>query len=201
MSKYEKRDSPPVSAQDFPNKIKVGNDGKDYISRPDKNKVYHWFKLKNMEECNNPEKYYMQFPENYLQKKFYKYEIKSFEKTMKPLQIELKKKDIYLLKIGWEGVWNFMDNAWYDARVIIKQKYFKNDKKISDFDVLRLANFIFYTEKGLFWAQNEGNIYMQWNLNKEGKKEAFEIFKKYFKNKFIEPKSSSKTIIIKLPKL
>ncbi len=39
MSKYEKRPSPPVSAQDFPNNIKIGNDGNEYVSKPDK-KIY-----------------------------------------------------------------------------------------------------------------------------------------------------------------
>lgn len=63
-----------------------------------------------------------------------------------------------------------------------------------------LANFIFYTDYRMFWAKNDGNLYIQWNLNKEGKREAFDIFKKYFKNKFIQPKNSNQPIIIKLPK-
>ena len=62
MSKYEKRESPPVSAQDFPNKIRKGNDGEEYVSRADKNKVYRWYKIKSMDKCSTPKKYYMQFP-------------------------------------------------------------------------------------------------------------------------------------------
>jgi len=39
---------------------------------------------------------------------------------------------------------------------------------------------------------------MQWNLNNSAKKEVFEILKKQFKKSFIEPKSLSKAIMIKL---
>jgi len=41
-SKYENRKSPPVSAQDYPDKIKKGNDGKEYRSEKDKNGIYRW---------------------------------------------------------------------------------------------------------------------------------------------------------------
>ncbi len=178
MSKYEKRDSPPLSAQDFHNKIKLGNDGQEYISRADKNKVYRWYKIKSMDKCISPEKYYMQFPENYLQKKFYKYDLKRLDKNIKLVKKELEKKNIYLFKIGWKNVYNYVDYAWDEA-----QKHNKD-------------NFIFYTEKSLFWTQNSGELTMQWSLGRSVKKDAFDIFEKIFNNKFIRPKTSGNTIII-----
>ena len=201
MSKYEKRPSPPFSAQDFPNQIKIGNDGLEYVSKADKNKVFRWYKIKYMEECKTAEDFFMQYPEYYLNKKFYKFDSKEFEKKIKIVTKELEKKKIYLIKIGWEGVFDFIDYAWMDAREIIQKKYFKDIKIKTGYEIMHYANFIFYTDYRLFWAKHDGDLYMQWNLDKNGKKEAFEIFKKYFKNKFIEPKNSSKAIIIKLPKL
>ena len=180
MSKYGKRESPPVSAQDFPNKIRKGNDGEEYVSRADKNKVYRWYKIKSMYNCSTPEKYYMQFPENYLQKKFYKYDLKKLEMKINRVKKELKQKNIYLFKIGWKNVYNFIDYAWEDAREHNKE------------------NFIFYTEKALFWAQNSGKLTLQCSLQKGVKEEAFEIFHKIFKNKFIKPKRVENAIILLL---
>jgi hypothetical protein len=202
MSKYEKRDSPSYSAQDYPNKIKIGNNGLKYVSKSDKNKVFRWYKIKDMNECNNPDKYYMQFPENYLQKKFYKYNTIKVEEVLNKVKEELILKNIYLIKIGWKNNYNLIDNAFDEATEFIIKKYFK-DKKLSKYEILdsHLANFIFYTENRLFWSKNSGELSLQWVLYKNSKKEAFDILRKYFKNKFIEPKSSSKTITIKLNKL
>ena len=83
MSKYIKRNSPPLSAQDYPNKIKNGNDGLEYISKSDKNKIFRWYKINSMDKSISAKKYYMQFPKNYLQKKFNKYNSKIIEKKNK----------------------------------------------------------------------------------------------------------------------
>ena len=53
----------------------------------------------------------------------------------------------------------------------------------------------------LFWARNKGELYMQWNLDKDGEKRAFEIFKKIFKSKFIKPRNINTSLLIKLPRL
>ena len=64
------RPSPTVSAQDNPNKIMTGNDGYDYVSRADKNKVFKWHKIV---EKKTAKEHYMQFPKYYLNKNFYKF--------------------------------------------------------------------------------------------------------------------------------
>lgn len=43
--KYSKRPSPPFPANDFCGKKKKGNDGKMYISKPNKNGVCRWVKV------------------------------------------------------------------------------------------------------------------------------------------------------------
>ena len=112
----------------------------------------------------------------------------------------MEKENIYLIKIGWKKVYNFIDYAWEDAEIYIKNKYFKENKKINRYDILDKANFIFYTESTEFWSQNDGMFKIQWSFNKNGKKSAFEILRKIFKNKFLEPKNRGKAIIIKLNK-
>lgn len=202
MFKYDKRSSPSVSAQDFPNQIKIGNDKEEYVSKSDKNKVFRWYKIKDGSKCKSAQEYYMQLPKYYLDKKFIKYDIKPFEIIMKLIKKELEKKNIFFIKIGWKNVYDFIDNAWEDALYYIKNKLYKDDKKIKTiYEIIDLANFIFYTDNIEFWAKHNGNLPIQWNLDKNAKKETFEIFKKYFKRKFIQPKSIKKTILIKLPKL
>jgi hypothetical protein len=128
----------------------------------------------------------MQFPENYNQKKFFKYDIKKFENSIKSIKKELTKKNIYFIKLGWNKIWNINQFAWSSATNYIKNKYYKDDKKIDYYYLVENANFIFYTENNTFWTQHDGLLYMQYNLNNSAKKEAFEIFKKNLKKSFIE---------------
>lgn len=197
MSKYKNRPSPSISAHDYKNEIKKGNDNNVYISKPDKHNIYKWIKLRETDECKTAEQYYMQFPTYYQKKDFYKYDIIKFEKDIKNVGIELEKYNIHLLKIGWDGIGDFVDNAWAEAKDYIKQKYYKNDKEMTYF---KITNFIFYTENQLFLSNNRGNIPLQWSLERTYKKTAFEILRKYFKKDFKEPKDISKTIEIKLKK-
>jgi hypothetical protein len=197
MSKSIKIDGKITYAKDFPNKIKNFDDGFEYVSKLDKNKVFKWYKIKSILYCNSPEKYYMQFPENYLQKKFNKYNNKSIEKKLNTIKKILKKKNIYLLKMKWAGNYNYIDNAWFNAEKIIMKKI-KNNNIVSRTNILKKSNFIFYTENSFFWSQNTGKLTIQWNLHKDSKKIVFDLLKKKFNKKFIMPKSISKAIIIKL---
>ena len=181
MSKSIKIDGKILLAIKFPNKMKIGKDGYEYVSKLNKNKVFRWYKLKNMNECSSPEKYYMQVPQNYLQKKFIKYNNKSIEKKLNTIKKILKKENIYLLKIKWKNNYKYSDIAWYNAE----------EKSKSN-------NFIFYTEHSFFWSQHTGKLNFQWNLDRKSKKIVFNLLKKNFNRKFIMPKSLSKAIIIKL---
>ena len=200
MFKYKKQKFPLLLAQDYPNKIKLGNDGLEYISKPNKNNIFKWIKIKNMEDCKSASVYYMQFPENYLQKNFYKYKLNFIDNNLKIIKKELEKEHIYLFKIGWKKSYNYLDFAWEYARTYIFKKYIKKtDIKIdTSYNIMDYANFIFYTEKNEFFFQNDGELSIQWNLDKKSKIYAFQIFKKYFKTKFIEPKNSTNAIIIKI---
>jgi hypothetical protein len=219
MTKYNERPSPPFSASEHKNEVKIGNDGNNYVSRANKNNIFRWYII---EECNTAEKYYMQFPKYYLDKKFIKFNLKETETKLKKIKNILKKNNIYLFKIGWKNIGSFIDYAWMDAREIIiekygKQKYFKDivekirkdnsiDKKKTDYDILRknfynIFNLIFYTDNRSFFSLNNGDLELQWNLDKNSKDIVTDILRKEFKKKYIIPKSINKSIIIKLNKL
>ena len=161
MSKFIKIDEKIIYAKDFPNKIKDCDDTWSYVSKLDKNKVSKWYRIKIILDCGSPKKYYMQFPENYLQKKFIKYNNKSIEKKLNTIKKILKKENIYLLKIKWKNNYNYSDIAWYNAE----------EKSKSN-------NFIFYTEHSFFWSQNTGKLNFQWNLDRKSKKIVFDLLKK-----------------------
>ena len=52
--------SPTDHAKDFPNKIKMGNDMNNYISKKNKKGIYKWVKIVTKK---SPEEYYQQFPD------------------------------------------------------------------------------------------------------------------------------------------
>jgi len=186
------RPSPTESAQDYPNKIKEGNDGNEYVSRPDKNGIFKWHKIKEANKCKNAYEYFIQFPDYYLTKKLIKYDVSPLEKKLMSIKTELSKHDIHLLKIGWKGIGYFIDNAWLAAETALAKKY----KLKNPYDVLDKTNFIFYTDKGLFNASLDGHLNLQWNLNKKSLDIVSDILQKEFKKKYIRPKSKNKTIII-----
>lgn len=205
MSKYEKRLSPSFSAQDYKNEIKIGNDGNEYVSRPDKNNIFRWYIIKN---GKNAYDYYMQFPHYYLNKKFIKYDLKETETKLKFVENDLKKYNIYLFKIGWKNIYNFIDFAWDDARKMIIKKYSKEkyvEEKIKGKYVLNtyfydIFNIIFYTDNSAFFSLNSGKLNFQWNLDKNSKNIVNQTFTKYFKKNYIHPKNIQKSIIVKLRK-
>lgn len=46
VKKYRERPSPPFPANDFCGKRKKGNDGTFYVSKPNKNGVCRWIKIR-----------------------------------------------------------------------------------------------------------------------------------------------------------
>lgn len=174
-----KRPSPSDSAQKNPDKIMIGNDDYEYVSRQDKNGIYKWHKIVWK---NTAEEHYMQFPENYLNKKFYKYKTTNLLKKFEKIKNELKKYNILFFEIKWKNVYNFIDYAWEEADKIAKDN----------------SPFIFYTNHSLFWSKKTGEINIKWDLPKKKFEIVNKLFKNVFRNKYIEPKNKNKAIIIKL---
>lgn len=80
----KERPSPSEHAKDFPNKVKEGNDGNEYLSRKDKNGVYKWVKISVKK---SPEEYYEQFSKNEKQL----FDTKIFTKNVAALKKAFKK--------------------------------------------------------------------------------------------------------------
>ena len=55
--KYKTRDSPPYSAMDCKDAKLIGNDGKQYISKADKNGIYKWVKIAGKSKSKSESKF------------------------------------------------------------------------------------------------------------------------------------------------
>lgn len=119
------------------------------------------------------------------------YDYDDFIKKWKLAKKKLKQEHVYLVDIGWYEVWNFIDYAWADVK-----KYIENKYKIDDY---LKSNFIFNTENRIESSLRfDGKLYLQYNLDDEGKKHVKKIFEEIFGDSFIFPKSDNFTIEIKL---
>jgi hypothetical protein len=191
--KYKTRPSPPYHADNCRDKIMKGNNGKQFISRPDKNGSYKWYPISH---GKTPEDYYSQFPDN----KEKKYQF--LKKTFNAIAKELEEKNILLFHVGWNKIYELVDNAWIDAEKLTeKSKIVKEIRKTGDKnDVHKLVSFLFYTEHRRYWSEITGELYLQNNILKKDVKDVKEIFTKYFGNNFVWNGSNKKTILIKLQK-
>lgn len=194
------RPSPSMHASEWKNKIKDGNDGRQYVSLPDKNGVYKWKKIKNGEEAKTPEEYYSQFPEN--KKYIVKYDTYDVLSKLKLISDELTKHHIYIFPVGWKKVWWFIDFAWDDATNILKKKsYVYNKLTNKDTLFIDVVSYIFFTENRLYWSSIKGILNLQHQIRKEDKKIIIDTFKKYFGKRFSWSGSDPKTLNIKLLKI
>ena len=191
--KYEKRPSPPYHANDCKNVILKGNDNLDYVSVPDKDGRHFWKKIK---EGKTAEEYYFQF-------KHYdkRYDVDEILKKLNNIKKELWKHKIYFIFIGWENVWDFIDNAWDDAIEIVAKKM-GNSREVDTLKVMDNASLIFYTEHRVFAATYDtGEITLQHNILDKDVNIVYDIFKKEFGNRFKWNKKNDMTLNIKLQKI
>ena len=87
-----------------------GNDGNEYISKPDKNLIYKWKKIKQIDKTKTPYEYYSQFSEPKI-----KFDTEKFITKWTLATTELSKQNIILLEIGWKKIGIFIDFAWETA--------------------------------------------------------------------------------------
>ena len=187
------RPSPSVSAQDYHDQIKKGNDDNMYVSSADKNNIYKWKKLVIKK---NPYDHYMQYPEIYLNKHFFKYKVNSYVKKLDNIAKKLNKENIYFIFVGWNNVFDWIDNAWDEAKEIIYKKS-KKRKDINTNDIFK-NNFLFCTANNIFLAQNTGELAIQWNLSKSALNIVNNIMKNVFGRDYTPPKTIKKTLNLKI---
>lgn len=180
------RPSPTVSAQSYPNKIRKGNDGKEYISRADKNGVYHWKVLKGMGDTKNPEEYYLQFPDYKPQK----YNADEAIIGLRNIAPKLKKLGIYVINVGWDTVWDFSDYHFARIEEILhSRKLDTNTPTVS------------YSSHRKYWASRNGEFYLKHNLVGLKRQDIINIFTEEFGKRFEWDGKNEHSILIKLKKL
>jgi hypothetical protein len=192
LKKYTTRNSPPLPANNHKWAIEEGNDGEQYVSRPDKNNIFRWKKINQ-----NPKKaydYYKQIlPAKELKKKF---NDTKYLTKMKAVAKELKKHKIFVYHLEWGTIQNFIDHAWDDVMEFIA----KATRTNSNIEIMDNYSFVFSTESQLFSATTgNGTLYLQHNILAKDRKLIDQVFKKHFA-KVKVPVSKTKAMEIKLDK-
>lgn len=181
------------NAQEYQYKIIEGNNGKQFISRPDKNGIFRWVRFS---QGNTPEEYFLQFPN--VGYKQYLFPTILLDK----LKRELLEKNILFFKIGWKNVWNYTDYAWEDAIARTeKSPVVKKLRIINKHDsVMKLISFVFYTDNRRYFSEINGTLDLQHNILKKDTKTIKEVFAEYFGKRFVWNGTKNKTISLKLQK-
>jgi len=184
------RPSPPYHANDCKDVKMVGTDGNEYISKKDKNGVYHW---KIVKDGKTAREYYSQF-KTYTDK----YDPKPVILKLKIVANELKKSNVFLVpEIRWDSVGIMIDDAWDDA-----QEYVSKKTGVRSLDVMDQYSFMLYTNHRMFFATVlNGDLTIQHNILDKDLDLVYNTFKKHFGTSFKWNKRDSKTMMIKLPKI
>jgi hypothetical protein len=172
-------------------KIVIGDDNRKYISKPDKNNVYHWIKIKLPSECNTADEYFSQSV------RFPKYDIDDLLKKLKLVKKELLKSQIYLIHVGWKNVYESFD----DASVEAVEKFLKKIELLNPDANNIEASLIFYTDYLLFSSPRAGKMPIVTAVLEKHKKIVNDVFQKYFGKSYKEKKNKKKMAFIKLNKL
>lgn len=184
------RPSPSGHAKDHKWKILRGNDDNEYVSRPDKNGVYHWKKINP-----SPMKaldFYKQIlkPE----KLKVKYSAAAFLKKARAAARDLKRRKIYFYHLPWGSIGNFIDNAWDDACYMVARIHGQDE-----YEVMENFSILFFTDFRVFWAERaNGVVNVQHNILKKDREFIERTFRKHFGLRAKFPKSNAKTIDISI---
>jgi hypothetical protein len=176
--KYSIRPSPPYHANDFPNKIKIGNDKNEYISKKDKNGIYKWVKIGLKKSA---EEYYKQFPD-------YKksiYDSSFFTKKNKDLTKSLKKIGVSFYFVKWNKCSPYGSSTDYECWSENRNKSFPifYDSWSENNDPS--GNYIVYFESRFYWdtRHKDGIMHMDHFIHKKLWNQTNEILQEYFPNR------------------
>lgn len=207
--------SPEALPENYKFKVVKGTDNKLYLSKPNKDKIFKWYKLKDLSETSSPIQYYKQFPEfnKGINKILYNPEL--ILKKLNKISKMLLEFDIYLFNVGWKYVWNFDDYATLEAKDYIINKYqsknyvddrlilihpepIKNKERFLYSNYCKIFNFMYYSEYLVYKSTINGELKIRWVLDKKSRKIVSELFQKEFGNNFFKPANPKTPIIIKL---
>jgi hypothetical protein len=191
--KYKTRPTPPYDANECQYKVVKGNNGTDFISRPDENKSFKWYQIKY---GKTPEDFFSQFPNDSVKQYAFP------KKILDEISEELKQTNILFYHIGWNKVWNMIDNAWDDAELLTENSAIVKDiRKIDKISFTTdIVSFIFYTEHMRYLSEIEGQLKLQHNILQKDRQNVIKIFTKHFGKNFVWNKKNNKVFVIKLHK-
>ena len=197
----KKTNLPPFNANQCKNNSNTGNDGKEYLSVPDANGNYKWKRIKSMEDAKSAFEYYGQYPNIKPN-----YNVIPTVKKLEKVKKELAENNIFLLEIGWEKVWDYVDYAWDDAMEFLdNNESIKKLKKKSKsrnigsyYYLLDTVSFILYSNYTLFWSSIDGKLPFQFNILERDKDAVIKIFKKYFPKEFSWSGNKKDAIMIRI---
>lgn len=190
------RKSPSEHAGEYKNKIKVGNDGLQYISYPDTNGIYKW---KLITEKKTPEEYMEQF--KYMEGKKH---IKKYAFPRQKLNVltnNLKKIGVFLVHVGWVNVGNFSDFAFDDAYDEISKSKIGIEMKKNNIDIMNAISIIYYSEHSRYWSEIQGKLYLHFVIQRKDKQNIIDAFKNVFGRKFAWDGNKNHAMAITLDKL
>ena len=184
------------------NKWKVQEaSGWKWISKPDKNGVFHWKILKpkrdifeDMAQCErHPKKI--------------KYDYEEFLRKWKAMTKELRRHSVYTHVAKWASVGSFIDDAWDDAMeysvaTAVKDGRIAQSKRKEE-EFSKKCGMLMFTEFRLYWAAvKSGVMNIQWSLDNKGALEAaHKVLKETFGKNVTLSKNANKTINVRLNKL
>ena len=111
------------------------------------------------------------------------------------------------MEIGWDTIWNMIDNAWDEAMIMLdedvkrgKIKVNKPKKTISYYYLLDTVSFLLYTDTRLYSSSVNGELFFQFNVLSKDKGTIIKIFKKYFPKGFKWSGNKKDAIMIDITK-
>nr|QYA18512.1 hypothetical protein KOM_12_243 [Clandestinovirus] len=187
---------PSKEASKCKGKVRTGQDDGEYISEKDENGVYVWKKLKEMEEVDSPEAYWLQFPEN----KPPKYSVTETVTQLQEIGKLLEEYDIFMCRVGWKGVYNWLDTAWDVACDTFKQnpriaKLMKDANADEPEDVVSI---LFWSANLEYSAGKDRKLCLQHSLQTKDVEIVKDLMTKRFGKRFQWDGERDSAIIIKL---
>jgi hypothetical protein len=185
--KYAMRNSPPFPANKCKEMIKEGNDGKEYISKKDKNGIYKWtlHVEKKIVYKNNPDAYFKQF-DNYKEPI---HDMSFFMSKIKELYTKLKKIGVLFYFLKWSR-----DSTYAGHHSIIGEKaenYIETHPKEGTNGFLYMSEYLVYSS-----SLQDGIIYLSHELNKNIIPEFNKIIQEVFPNRTLGYIKNSEAIKI-----
>lgn len=190
---------PPIKrASKYKNKVRVGADEETlFVSLKGQDGNYYWKRIKDMDEVSTPDEYWLQFPK--AKAKPFKYDVSETLAQMEEIMALFKQRDVLVLRVGWDKVYNFLDFAWTEA-----MEQLKTNTRVAqlmmekDTDPEDVVSFIFWSANLEYSAKRTGELCLQHSIMEKDVEYVKQSLYARFGKRLKWNGSSADSIIIKL---